>query len=110
MYQLVGVNDSDSIQSVREKVAVAPVGIPTQIQSKVASAIEMLLDIEDKVDGPQVRRELHDACDSLWRAAAAHRPTVIVMDDLHWSDPASAQLMVDLFPLVEDVPLLLLCF
>ena len=31
------------------------------------------------------------------------------MDDLHWADPASVQLMIDLFPLLEEVPLLLLC-
>ncbi|MBC8280398.1 MAG: AAA family ATPase, partial [Chloroflexi bacterium] len=109
MLQVIGVNDGDSIKSVREKVAVAPVGFPPDVQAKVVSALEMLLAFDDKAAGPQVQRELHDACDSLWRAAATHRPTVIVMDDLHWSDPASAQLMIDLFPLMEDVPLLLLC-
>ena len=34
---------------------------------------------------------------------------MIVVDDLHWADPASVELMIDVFPLVDEVPLLFLC-
>jgi predicted ATPase len=45
----------------------------------------------------------------MWRAAASGTPTVMVMDDLHWSDEASVELLIDLLPLVEEVPLGILC-
>ena len=40
---------------------------------------------------------------------ASFAPTVIVVDDLHWADPASVEMMIHMFPLVDEVPLLLLC-
>lgn len=41
-------------------------------------------------------------------AIAAHKPTVIVFDDLHWADSTSLQLLSALLPLTQSVPLLLL--
>ena len=45
----------------------------------------------------------------MWRGAASVAPTVLVVDDLHWADPASVEMMIEMFPLVDEVPLLLLC-
>jgi hypothetical protein len=114
MFQVLGVSDNDSIEAVRAKVAVAPVNFPSEVQSKVVNAISVLLALDTAADGAQIQgedaqRTLYDACHSWWRAAASHSPLVIVMDDLHWADPASVELMIDLFPLLEEVPLLLLC-
>jgi len=65
-------------------------------------------------DSPQLQREtlrneLYEAYHSVWCAAASFAPTVMVLDDLLWADPASVELMIELFPLVDEVPLLLLC-
>ncbi|NQW22903.1 MAG: AAA family ATPase [SAR202 cluster bacterium] len=114
MLQVFGVADNDSIETVRAKVAVAPVGFPPEIQSAVVKAMSVLLAFETASDGKQsqgeaAQRELHEACHGWWRAVASHSPTVIVMDDLHWADPASVQLIIDLFPLIEEAPLLILC-
>jgi len=114
MFQVMGVSDKDSIETVRSKVALAPVAFPSDVQSKVVNAISVLLALDTAEDGSQIQgedaqRTLYDACHSWWRAAASHSPLVIVMDDLHWADPASVELMIDLFPLLEEVPLLLLC-
>ncbi|MEE8465928.1 MAG: adenylate/guanylate cyclase domain-containing protein, partial [Dehalococcoidia bacterium] len=110
----LGVTESDSIETVRTKVAAAPMHFPPGVGTAVVHAITVLLALETESDSPQaegqaVQRELHEACVSWWRAVAAHAPTVIVMDDLHWADPASVQLMIDLFPLLEEIPLVILC-
>jgi class 3 adenylate cyclase len=42
-------------------------------------------------------------------AGTAHRPAVIVLDDLHWSDAASAEIVMSLFARTERAPLLLIC-
>ena len=112
--QVIGVTDSDSIETVRTKVAAAPMHFPEGVGTAVVHAITVLLALETESDSPQaegqaVQREFHDACVSWWRAVAAHAPTVMVMDDLHWVDPASVQLMIALFPLLEEIPLVILC-
>ena len=112
--QIYGVEDNDSLEVVREKVAIKPLGFPPQVQSLVVRTLEALLAVGTDSDGPQLQgealqRELYEACHSMYRAAASFAPTVIVLDDLHWADPASVEMMIDLFPLVDEVPLLFLC-
>ena len=112
--QALGVTDGDSIETVQAKIAAAPGDLPSDVKEKAVRAIGVLLALERASDGPQVngeaaQRELYDAFHGAWRALAAYSPTVLVMDDLHWADPASVQLMIDLFPLLEEVPLLVLC-
>src|ERR671910_455775 len=43
------------------------------------------------------------------RARANLIPTVIVLDDLHWADTASLDLLLSVAGLVEDLPLLITC-
>ena len=46
--------------------------------------------------------------EKLWRHLAAQHPTLLVFDDLHWSDPASMALLLHLLPLIEQNGLLIL--
>ena len=41
-------------------------------------------------------------------AIAAHQPVVLVLDDLHWADPASLDLLRFLTPILAALPLLIL--
>ena len=114
MLQVFGVEDTDSVETVREKVAIAPEGYPPEVQGTVVRAVQALLAFRTDSDAPQLhgealQNEVYDACHTMWHAVASFGPTVIVMDDLHWADPASVDLMIDMFSLVEEVPLLLLC-
>ncbi|HMA34638.1 MAG TPA: adenylate/guanylate cyclase domain-containing protein [Chloroflexia bacterium] len=40
-----------------------------------------------------------------WRRAAGRQPTVLVFEDIHWADPATLDLVRELLPLAQDVPL-----
>ena len=65
-------------------------------------------------DGPQLegealKREAFQTVYQIWRGVASNAPTVMVFDDLHWTDPASTELLVRLFQLTEEVPILFLC-
>jgi hypothetical protein len=42
-------------------------------------------------------------------ARAAREPLVLVWEDLHWCDPSSWDVLEMLFPLCNDVPLLMVC-
>ena len=114
MLQIFGVEDSDSLDTVREKFAIAPEGFQPEVIPAVVRAVQALLAFRTDADDPQLegealQHEVYNACHGMWRAAASFRPTALVLDDLHWADPASVDLMVDLFSLVDEVPLLLLC-
>jgi class 3 adenylate cyclase len=43
----------------------------------------------------------------LVQAMTSRRPLVVVMEDLHWADPSSTELLVRLLPMVSTAPVLL---
>ncbi len=43
----------------------------------------------------------------LLRALAQRRPLVLVLDDIHWADPSSTDLLTKLLPLISEAPILL---
>jgi len=43
----------------------------------------------------------------LIQALTSRRPLVVVLEDLHWADPSSTELLVRLLPMVSAVPMLL---
>ena len=112
--QVYGIEDNDPLELVREKVQRTPDAFPPQVKMSVIRVVEALLALGEDSDEPQLhgealQRDLHQACQNVMRASASLAPTVFVLDDLHWADPASVELMIEMFPLVEELPLLLLC-
>ncbi len=112
--QVYGIEDSDPPELIREKVERTPDDFPPQVKMLVVRVVGALLAIDAESDGPQLhgealQHELYQACQNVLRASASLAPTVLVLDDLHWADPASVELMIETFPLVEELPLLLLC-
>jgi class 3 adenylate cyclase/tetratricopeptide (TPR) repeat protein len=62
----------------------------------------------DEMDPRQVRDHLEAAWRSLFTALAANGPTIIVIEDIHWADPALLDLLESLAERVEG-PALFLC-
>lgn len=58
---------------------------------------------------PLTRAALHDAVARLLVDAAGGRPTLVVLEDLHWADEASLQLLGRVAELAPSAPLALLC-
>lgn len=56
-----------------------------------------------------VRQDIYDQMYPGLRASCQACPTVIMVDDLHWGDAASVDLMLHLLKLVDEVPILYLC-
>lgn len=56
---------------------------------------------------PQMlQNQYRDALSSLLQACAVKQPLAMVLDDIHWADPASVELVTQLFPLVKSAPIL----
>jgi class 3 adenylate cyclase/tetratricopeptide (TPR) repeat protein len=61
------------------------------------------------LEGDAFKHELFEAVREWWRAHFADRPTVLVFDDMHWTDAPSVELFQRLLSLTEEMPLVLLC-
>ena len=61
------------------------------------------------LEGEHFKRELYAAMQEIWQSRFKDQPTMLVLDDLHWADPASIDLLLHLLPAVENSPIVLLC-
>ncbi|GAA2612947.1 hypothetical protein GCM10010399_49800 [Dactylosporangium fulvum] len=102
-----GILDTDSAETTRGRLdtALATIVGPSEAE-RLAEALSPLVGL----DGPKMPA---DETESAWRrfvvALAAHRPTVLVFEDLHWADESMIRFVERLAASVRDVPLLLLC-
>ena len=55
------------------------------------------------------RNQVVRALLTFWEAVAAKNPVLMVVEDLHWIDAASAGVLKDLLQVTERAPLMLLC-
>jgi predicted ATPase/class 3 adenylate cyclase len=113
---LCAVNPGDSPDIIHEKLVcgcLPTLSSPDQC-TRVSRAFEVLLGQQSPqgafpLEGEVFRRELFEAMLTTWEEWALLAPTVLVFDDLHWADPASVELLMDLYQLAERAPVLFLC-
>lgn len=58
------------------------------------------------LEGPALQARYVSAFAKLLKAMAEARPTVLVIEDLHWADPSSVEMGLQVLPLVVDIPLI----
>ncbi len=61
------------------------------------------------LEGEQFKQNLFRVFSMLWAQRAQTNPIVLVLDDLHWADPASVELLEHLFLLTNSVPIMFIC-
>lgn len=59
-----------------------------------------------RLDPQTLQTQYLVALRELLRAMAAHRPLALVLEDVHWADPSSVELLLRLLPLAAEAPLL----
>jgi class 3 adenylate cyclase/tetratricopeptide (TPR) repeat protein len=112
--RVTGIAYDDPPQIVRKKLAALLESFPEDRRPRARQVFEALFALESESNGPPLddetfRGELLVAMDEWWRARFSERPTVLVFDDMHWSDAASIDLLRQLLPLTGEIPLVLLC-
>ena len=117
--QTCGVTVDDSPEVLHEKVAAALKDAPSEIRDRSIRAIEILLTLarqseepEDgsRLEGEALKRELFQAMLSLWGGLViSFGCSLLVLDDLQWADEASVELLLHLFQLTDEMPILLIC-
>jgi class 3 adenylate cyclase/tetratricopeptide (TPR) repeat protein len=89
--ELAGIGDDDSAEEARERVP---------------RAIAQLLGlVEGTVDATQTA----EAVAELLTTSAGDRPLVVVLDDIHWAEPALLDLLERLPTLIGPAPIVVLC-
>jgi class 3 adenylate cyclase/tetratricopeptide (TPR) repeat protein len=115
LLQALDATESDPPEAVRERLArtSASLGRPAEelafVEAVLAVASERSAAVLAELAGPELVARLAEGLQGFVGALARSRPTVIVIDDLHWADPASVDLVSGMAEVVRDVPLLLAC-
>jgi tetratricopeptide (TPR) repeat protein len=60
------------------------------------------------LDPPTLRGQIFNSVRAVIESHVANRPLVLFLDDLHWVDPTSLELLESLLPLVDSTPLMII--
>ncbi len=58
------------------------------------------------LDPQALQSQYLTALRQLFRALAARRPLALILEDIHWADPSSTDLLIKLLPLASEAPVL----
>jgi class 3 adenylate cyclase/tetratricopeptide (TPR) repeat protein len=113
--EAIGAQEGEAPEVVREKLhkdsgcATMPEGDPHYLEVILSVESDTTLETVAALEGDALVGHLTEAVRGYLRASAELKPTVIVLDDLHWADSASLDLLLNVTGLVESWPLLIIC-
>ncbi|MBI3957663.1 MAG: AAA family ATPase [Chloroflexi bacterium] len=110
--QAAHILPGDGVEAIGAKLNRLAESLPEESQIQSERALHSLFGL-GREDGPPLEGEtfrglLFVVAEQLWRQWARD-PLVLVCDDIHWIDPASAALLQHLLPFIDALPLLLVC-
>ncbi len=113
----LNIQPSDSTDQIRAKIDQHIQRWPRDAQS-TRPHLEALLGVEPSgfagerlasLQPEQLQRQIFVALRKLFKSLAAENPLIVIADDLHWSDPVSAELLLFLVTMVTSEPILFVC-
>src|SRR5215203_233524 len=111
----IGAQEGEPPEVVREKLH-RDSGWGTRPEEDL-QYLEVVLSVESdatqkavaSLEGDALVERIKAASRGYLHARAEGNPTVIVLDDLHWADSASLDLLLSVAGLVEELPLMIVC-
>jgi adenylate cyclase len=109
-----GVRPDDSLGVAREKLAqgLSSLGAEAGIARAIAPVLSYLLGVEEArprdLDPEQLKRQIVLAARLLVERRLEQGPLLVIVDDFHWADTASVDLLHDLADHLADRPLMIL--
>jgi class 3 adenylate cyclase/tetratricopeptide (TPR) repeat protein len=113
--EAIGAKEGEAPEVVREKLYSDPAcvtmseGDPQFLEVILSVESDATLEAVAALEGDALVEHISAATRGYLRARADLMPTMIVLDDLHWADTASLDLLLSVAALVEDLPLLIAC-
>jgi adenylate cyclase len=108
------VDPADSLDVARQKLAAGLQGLGAREEEAraIAPVLSYVLglegDIQPDVEPEQLQRQIVLAARALIERRLEHEPVLIVIEDLHWADTASVNLLRQVIDELADRPLMLL--
>ena len=114
--QMMGIQPLDSGEQIRAQLEHTYQTLPADAQMS-RPYVEVLLGIPASGTAAlalapfpdQLRQQIFVALRRLLKSVAATRPMALFLDDLHWSDPVSAEALLFLLTVVTSAPVLFVC-
>ena len=113
---VVGIGYDDAPRLVQRKLAGIVEDFPEDQRERGLHVFEALFGIDGaqngggrQLDEEAFKNELGFVMHTWWQSRFSELPTVIVFDDMHWSDQASVDQLHTLLALTEELPLALVC-
>ena len=110
----IGVTTEYVPEGVRDALDKTLSSAGIEYSKDTISLFETILGVKEKTNGSHLKGEelkkaIYEELFGILEFLVQQKPTVIAIDDLQWSDQASAELIIHLFQLVERLPILFLC-
>jgi predicted ATPase/class 3 adenylate cyclase len=110
---MCNLGEHDEPAQARERILDLCADFQEEVTAEAGRAAELILSLHRQTGGPApegeaLKRELFAVMLTAWRKPA-RLPLVLALDDLHWADPASVELLQHLFQLTDEIPILFLC-
>jgi adenylate cyclase len=108
------VDPGDSLDVARQKLAAGlrSLGAPAEVTQAIVPVLSYLLGVEEgrprDLDPEQLRRQIALAARTLVERRLEQRPVLMVVEDLHWADAASVDLLQDIVEHLAERPLMML--
>jgi predicted ATPase/class 3 adenylate cyclase len=112
--ELIGAEESSQPSDRQDLIDSFAPSLPQAERASTRMALQLMLGLQTDaevadMDAEARRREVFRAMEGLLRWLGERQPRVLVLDDLHWADPVSVDLIAHLFGLADELPLLFLC-
>jgi class 3 adenylate cyclase/tetratricopeptide (TPR) repeat protein len=112
-----GIRDEQSEDAARRRLDFAVSQLfPADTQAKAIFANMMLLKLSSEeidllkgIQGELLRQRIFGLMASFFTKLAEEHPTILVIEDSHWADTTSLELIEHLVPLTERMPLAIIC-
>ncbi len=107
-----GIRETDTPAVIHERLNALVSMYPAALHERIRHVFGRLLgDMAGGValgEGEAFQRELRAVVEQMALAQTSHGPAVFVIDDVHWADVASLEILQSLLPLVRRAPVLFL--
>ena len=116
--QIFGISDQDPMDAIKQKILTTCEELLPEKNIEVTPYILYLFSIplpqefKEKVkhlDAESLNLQMSGALKTLLKTVAAKNPVLVVVEDYHWIDTASLELLKFIFDTSDTDPLLLLC-